>query len=299
MKIPPFAALAVAVGAFGSIPVFVRYFAWHLDVWTVNGVRYCLVAVAAAIYIAVEHWRRGVAPSLWRCALVPAAVNVCGQILWGLSPYFNTAPVNAFAVRSAFLFTVVWSVLLLPDERPIVRRPLFWLATLVTIVGMWLLFHHTALEPGSMTVRGAVVILSCAVFFGGYGVVVRHYMPQFPVLLSFAVVCVYTAAVLLVLMLCCGDFRVLGGLDSGMWGLIAASSLLGIAIAHLALYRALHALGSVPCAGALNLSPVISYALAWQFLDETFTSTQWVGGLCLLVAAMVLLHVRTVSADGK
>ena len=83
MKIPPFAALAVAVGAFGSIPVFVRYFAWHLDVWTVNGVRYCLVAVAAAIYIAVEHRRRGVAPSLWRCALVPAAVNVCGQILWG------------------------------------------------------------------------------------------------------------------------------------------------------------------------------------------------------------------------
>jgi drug/metabolite transporter (DMT)-like permease len=299
MKIPPFAALAVAVGAFGSVPVFVRYFAWHLDVWTVNGVRYGLVAVAAAIYIAVEHRRRGVAPALWRCALVPAAVNVCGQILWGLSPYFNTAPVNAFAVRSAFFFTVVWSVLLLPDERPIVRRPLFWLATLVTVVGMWLLFYHTIQEPGSMTVRGAVVILSCAVFFGGYGVVVRHYMPQFPVLLSFAVVCVYTAAVLLVLMLCCGDFRVLGGFGGGMWGLIAASSLLGIAIAHLALYRALHALGTVPCAGALNLSPVISYVLAWLFLDETFSTTQWGGGLCLLVAAMALLHVRTVSADGK
>ena len=79
-----------------------------------------------------------------------------------------------------------------------------------------------------MTSRGAVVILSCAVFFGGYGVVVRHYMPQFPVLLSFAVVCVYTAAVLLVLMLCCGDFRVLGGFDGGMWGLSPPRPCLGL-----------------------------------------------------------------------
>ena len=51
MKIPPFAALAVAVGAFGSMPVFIRYFAWHLDAWTVNGVSYCLVGVAAAMVI--------------------------------------------------------------------------------------------------------------------------------------------------------------------------------------------------------------------------------------------------------
>ena len=150
-----------------------------------------------------------------------------------------------------------------------------------------------------MSVRGAVVILACAAFFGAYSVAVRRCMSQFPVLLSFAVVCVYTAAVLLVLMLCRGDFRALGGLGGGMWGLIVASSLLGIAIAHLALYRALHTLGSVPCAGALNLSPVISYTLAWIFLDETFTAAQWLGGLCLLAAATVLLHVRTVSADGK
>ena len=52
MKIPPFAALAVAVGAFGSVPVFVRYFAWHLDAWTVNGVRYGLVVV---VPVDVEH----------------------------------------------------------------------------------------------------------------------------------------------------------------------------------------------------------------------------------------------------
>ena len=38
--------------AFGPAPIFVRYFAWHLDAWTVNGVRYGLVVV---VPVDVEH----------------------------------------------------------------------------------------------------------------------------------------------------------------------------------------------------------------------------------------------------
>lgn len=38
--------------AFGPAPVFVRHFAWHLDAWTVNGVRYGLVVV---VPVDLEH----------------------------------------------------------------------------------------------------------------------------------------------------------------------------------------------------------------------------------------------------
>jgi drug/metabolite transporter (DMT)-like permease len=106
----------------------------------------------------IVHRRGDLPPGLWRAALIPAAVNLLGPMLWGLSPYYNTAPVNAFAVRISFLFTIVFGFLLLPDERGLVRRPWFWIGAAGCVAGVALLFLENVVLPTDVSLMGGLII---------------------------------------------------------------------------------------------------------------------------------------------
>jgi len=98
--------LAGATLCWGSVPVMLNYLADpHIvpDGYTANAVRYPISALAYLPWLVVAI-RRGGLGRFWLTALIPSAINVAGQTLWGLSPYYLPAGQLAFLFRLSALF---------------------------------------------------------------------------------------------------------------------------------------------------------------------------------------------------
>ena len=132
-------------------------------------------------------------------------------------------------------------------------------------------------------------------FFGLYGVSVRWCLTGVPSLLAFGVVAQYVAGGVIVLMLIFGDYRAVGALGLGAWGLIAGSSLLGIAVSHVLFYVAIHRLGPSISTSAHLAGPFVTLALANAVFGSSFRLEEWGAGSAMVAGgALLLLAQRAV-----
>lgn len=285
--------LCLALVCFSSVPLFLKYFTAFLDSWTVNGVRY---GVAALFWLPFTLRNRGraVRPggrNVWKAAVVPAVVNAVGQTCWAVAPYYNDAGFIAFVVRSCFLFGIVFGFWFLHEERELAGRWQFWVGAGAIVAGV-VIMYGGGLRTGGTSPVGMAIILFTAVCWGLYAVSVRKFMAGFGARLSFGVISLYTAVLLLPLMFLVGDWQRLGGLDRRTAGLLVLSGLVGIAFAHVLSYRAIHALGPVVTQGGESVAPFLTALGAWVILGEALTGMQWAGGLLLAMGCVVLVTLR-------
>ena len=293
--------LVAAVLTFGSIPLFLKHFTAFLDAWTVNGLRY---GMAALFWLPFVIRLRGSTPpgrNVWRDAIPPTVVNAVGQVGFALAPYHNDASVIGFASRASFLFSMVLGFALLPQERVVVRRPLFWLGSAGIAVGLYGMYR-SGVQQGSTSLLGMAIMLGTAVSWGFYGVLVRRHVAGYDVRLSFGVISLYTTGLLWLAMFAFGQWPKALHLSAGLWGLLAASSILGIALSHVLLYRSIHALGPVVTEGGLCACPFLTALGAVLILKEAMGPAQWVGGSLLAVGCVCLVvskcAVRGPTGDG-
>ena len=283
--------LLAAICFFATTPVLLKYFTGFLDSWTVNGVRY---AVATCFWLPVvlrTHRQTEPGASVWRDALVPAAVNIVMQIGWALAPYHNDAVVIGFVIRCSFLFTTLFGCLLLPAERGVLRHRLFWVGAIGIAAGL-LTMYVGGLKTGQTTLFGIGIIVATAALWGLYGVLVRQRMACYGARLSFGVISLYTAVALGVLAFAVGDWRAAAKVTPGDWGLLVVSALSGIAFSHVLLYRAIHVLGPVATEGGLAVLPFATALTAFLFLHEKLAALQWFGGILLAVSCVCLISTR-------
>lgn len=302
------ATIAVAASAFtyGSVPIFLRFFRDYLDAWTVNAVRYTIAALILLPFVLVLRSRPEAeirsAPrrSIWLAALVPSVINIVGQVLWALSPYYEVeAATMTFITKSSFLFTVLFGFLLIPSERLLAKRPTFLIGAIVCIGGVMIMFLQKMLTEGGSPLVGMGILVATSLFWAAYAVSVRKYLGGYSLRLSFGVVSIYTAGVLLVLMFIFGDWTKLGELGNQtvkIWGLLAASAVIGMVFSHLLYYRGIHGLGPVIANGVLMATPFITYTGAWIFLGEKMTPMQLLGG-AVIVGGGVLLVTSKARAE--
>jgi len=288
--------LVAAILCWGSIPIFLRYFTDFLDPWTVNGIRYTTAAVFWLPFVLVLSRRSGANPfparRPWRDALLPSCVNVFGQVGYGVSPYFLPASTIGFALRVSFLFTVVLGLLFLAEERPLARRPTFWLGALASLAGVVLLFAGKVRVGDGHFLVGIAILLAATLSWGGYGVSVRVRMAPYPARLSFGIISIYTSAVLLVLMFSLGRLGRLAALSPRLWVMLIGSGMLGVTFGHVFYFRALHRLGPIVCSGVMLATPFVTYLGAALLLGEKLTGLQFLGGVWVVVGAAVLLMTR-------
>jgi len=286
--------LAVAVFCYGSVPLFLRYFSTKLDPWTVNGFRY---SIAAIIWLPAVIFLSKKVPcgrSVWRDALVPAAINIGGQTLWALLPYKpfdNDASVTGFAVRSSFLFTILFGFCISRSERSLAGKKIFWIGVAASVVGLVLL-SVASLKGRNSTPLGMFMIIVTAIFWGAYGVAVHSRMKSYSPVLSFGVISMYTAGSLIVCMLIRGSPGELAGLDGRNLLLLVLSAVFGIAISHVLLYRAIKDLGPVVTSGGTMVAPFVTVIGAMLFLNETMTAVQWAGGLLVVISGILLVMAK-------
>lgn len=289
----------------GTIPVFLRYFhlSTNLDAWTVNGVRY---SVGALFWLPFVFLLLGRRPeqllardprNVWRDALFPTVANVLAQVGYAMSPYHTSAATIGFVLRLSFLSTMLFGFWSLTGERRLARKLGFWAGAAVSLSGVVLMFAQRLRGGGGDTLLGLVLVTATAAGFGAYAVSVRKRMAGYPIRLSFGVISLYTAAVLLVLMLLFGKIGELWRLQAKTWPILIGSALLGIAFGHVLYYRAILRLGPVVSSGLLLATPFITYLWAALFLEERMTAMQLAGGLLVIVGGAFLVKAKAQSGQ--
>ena len=302
--------IVAATCCYAVIPIFLRHFTEYLDPWTVNAVRYSVSALFWLPYVVVFTRRHARPPgqrsrparNIWRDALPPAAVNLIGQVGWGVCPYFpeNDPATIAFTIRLSFLFTMLFGFALIPAERPLMKRPLFLGGAAVCLAGLVMMSARKLALGGVGAAGGTAILVATTVFWGGYAVSVRRCLGAYPIRAAFGVVSLYTAGGLVVLMLILGPDERLAQLSAGNWALLILSAFIGIAFGHVLYYRAIHRLGPVISSGVLLAAPFVTLLGSWMILGEGLTAVQFVGGITIVAGGVCLLKARAqTDTDGR
>lgn len=287
-------ALAGSVLCWGVVPLFLKYFSPYIDGWTANGYRYP-IAVMFYLPVLITFHRRypGRLRTVFRLALLPALINLAGQILWAWTPYFIDPGLMAFVVRLSTVWAVIGSFILFPDERRLLKSSLFWLGFSLAVIGFTVMTLTSDQPLTGATLYGLVIVFACSLCWAGYNLTVRRNMYAVDSRIAFGAVSLLTASGLFVLMCGLGEPTAVTRLPMHISVLIVISAFLGIAMAHVLFYVALKRVG-VAIATSVNLSGAFITALLSKFLfREELTVYQWTAGCGLVIGALLLTLAQT------
>ncbi len=298
MKIDRIGTLAVLANVciWGSTPVLLKDLTQDLpgDPWTANGIRYPIAAVLLwpTLWLA---WRRGeLGRRVLLAALVPAVFAFVGQILWAAAPYYIQANAIGFFIKASTIWAVAGAMLLFPGERLLLRSRRFGAGMVLAVAGLLGLAFSSGAFSDALSGTGILVILSCGLFFGFYGVSIRYFMQGISPMVAFGVVAQYVSIGTVILM---GIFGIEGSivnLTQKGWILVVSTALFGVCISHIFFYVALLRLGASITSSFQMLSPFLTYLVAALYLGESMTGGPWawVSGVVLVIGGLFLLWAQ-------
>ncbi len=284
--------ISLTLLAWSSVPLFLKYFTAYIDAWTANGWRYGISALFWSPVILVGWRRRALPVGLWRAAIVPSVVNCIGQSCFAWSPYFIDPGLLTFMLRFQIIFVALGAFLLFPSERRILRSRAYWFGVIVVFAGSLGTCLLGAELPRGATTFGVVLAIAAGIIFGGYSLSVRYYMHEVHPVFAFAAISLYTAAGLITVMLLAGQQHgfAVTAFAQMQWGMLAASALIGIALAHVFYYVSIARLGVAVSAGVILLQPFFTGASSYFIFAERLTPAQWISGLVAVGGAIVMLR---------
>lgn len=288
--------VALTLAGWSVTPLFIKFFAGHIDAWTSNGWRYGFAALLWSPLLVWGALRKSLPPGLFRAALVPAIINAGAQVAFTTAHYKIDPGLLTFGLRAQMIFVAVGAALLFPPERPVVRSRPF-------LIGVALVFAGTVGavllgEPGEERRTGYTLGVTLAILsgagFAGYALAVRRYMSDIPTLLAFAAISLYTAIAMVAMMLALGEDHGEGALDlsARLFAVLLLSSVIGIALGHVLYYISIKRLGVAVSTGVIQLQPVCVSVLSYFFFSEVLTSPQWVSGSLAIFGALLMLWVQ-------
>ena len=294
------AALAAGIVCWGVTPVLLRRLTPFIDAWTANGLRYPISAIL--------YW-----PLLWQLSrsgkltlalcgscIVPALLSTCGQVFWGLAMYDLPASEIGFLIRTSTAWAIIASMLLFPDERVLLKQPKFYVG-LAMIVAGFLIMSLAGASVATETVHdipvgnhawGVTCILLSSAFFGLYIASIRYFIPDTNPTHAFSIVAQIVSVVMVIGLFIKGDVAMIPQQTVFSWSLLIGSSILGIGIGHILVYTAVQRLGASITSSCQSVLPFATVAVASVVLSERLTSQQWLGGITMIVGALVLLSIK-------
>ncbi len=277
-----------------SIPLFLRYFSEHIDPWTSNGWRYGASAMFWAPVLIVTalsgRWPAG----LWRAALIPGTINVCGQICFVWAHYRIEPGLLTFGLRSQILFAAAGAYLLFPQERAVIRTPTYLLGALLVVIGT---SGSILLSPQSIDwtrLSGVGLAVASGGLFACYALSVRRYLPMVSSVMAFAAISQLTAVVMVGLMFLLGE-----RFGATVWELsreqfvwLLLSAFIGIALGHVFYYMSIARLGVAVSAGVLQLQPFLVAVASYLLFGEVLRLGQWLSGGVAVCGALLMLAIQ-------
>ena len=185
-------------------------------------------------------------------------------------------------------------MLLFSGERLLLRSRRFGAGMVLAVAGLLGLAFSSGAFSDALSGTGILVILSCGLFFGFYGVSIRYFMQGISPMVAFGVVAQYVSIGTVILM---GIFGIEGSivnLTQKGWILVVSTALFGVCISHIFFYVALLRLGASITSSFQMLSPFLTYLVAALYLGESMTGGPWawVSGVVLVIGGLFLLWAQ-------
>jgi len=298
------ACILATLLSWASVFLFLKYLSGQVDPWTANGWRYGLSALLWLPVLLIGLYRGNLPKGLWGLAIVPAAINGIAQVMYATAPYYIGAGFSAFLVRVSVVSSMCGAFIMFSDERILLRSAKFWIGLGLVVAGSIGTVYYSGEKFNGDAVIGIVCGAASGLLYGFYSVAVRYYMRGIPSLTAFAVICLYTAAGLIVPMVIFGREHglVVRNLSGFAWSMLGLSAFLGIAMGHVLYYAAIARLGVAVSNGILQVAPFLTAIGSLLLFDEKLTTGQWVCGAILFIGAVLLLAAeqarhRTPSAS--
>lgn len=309
MSTPPrelgvgYAAATATLLSWVGVALLLEHFTGLIDVWTANGWRYGL---AALLWAPLAIWviaRRGVRSIPWRTVTVPAVLWFAGQVQFAASFYFVGPALVTFMVRVQILCVILFSALLIPSARRLLRRPGVWIGIALMFSGAAGMLSFGSAPPKVDDWTGVLLAAGSGATFGAYGVALRFVkpapaqadVPRLNALERFAFIAPMIGVGMVALMLIFGrDFgAAAASLGAGELALLALSSILGVMVGHLAYFIAIDRIGVVAASSIIQVQPFMVLAVSAFWFRESFTWPQVAFGVVLVAGAATLLRVQT------
>jgi drug/metabolite transporter (DMT)-like permease len=266
-------------------PIFIKYLSGSVDSWTQNAVRYATACVCLSPFL-IHAIATGSFPvKTWRLAILPSLANIAMQSLWAAGFYYIGPAFMSLLTKASILWVAGFSLIVFPEERPLVRSPRFWLGLLLSIAGMVGVIVFKDDFAARSTLIGIVIALSEAFMWGVYTISVRIAFRDIDPRTSFPVMSLYTAAGLSVCAFLFGNPSQVLALDAKGWGAVLISSVTAIAMGHVFYYTAIRRIGATIPMLIILAQPFVVFGMSNAIFHERFNGVQAIFGGVLLAGS--------------
>jgi drug/metabolite transporter (DMT)-like permease len=282
------AATAAALGAlicWSLGPIFIEYLTAYLDSWTQNMIRYSVAALFWLPFLLYARARGRFDRSTWRRAIIPSLANVSMQTLWAVGFYYVGPAFLTLLMKTQILWVASFSLIVFPEERPLVRSVRFWLGFVLSAVGVVGVLYFKEDFHSPATLIGIVIGLMTAFVWGIYALSVRIAFRHIDSRIGFSVISLYTATALIVIALFFGRPAEIVELGLRPWTVIVISAITAIALGHTFFYTAVRRIGATIPTLVILAQPFVVFSLSQVIFHERMRPVQLLFGLILLVGA--------------
>jgi drug/metabolite transporter (DMT)-like permease len=284
-------ALAIVLVAWSFSTPVVKYLMPYYDPWTQNFYRY-----AAGMLALLPLLIRRAPGRLNRRALVrlliPTVPNIVQQIGWVVALMWIYPALAAFLNKSSVLFAAVMAYFLFPEERWLFRSKRFLGGLALSLAGtLALALWRSDLDKMQVNL-GVLLVLVAAAGWACYSVAAKRPAEELGSTVSFAMVCLYSTTVLLLMALAWGN---LGHWRAVPWHvntIMIVSGIFCVGLAHTLYFYAIKKLSVSVCATMMLTTPLGSMLLSRWLFNERLTAGQWVGGIMLLAGGALTLLAK-------
>lgn len=241
-------------------------------------------------FLAIGWWQNR--NNRTQAQLTPRQIG--GTVLFGVVGYYLASYLDfvglqylSAGMERLILFVYPTLVLLLGWiilRRPI--RPIQWLATLITYIGMAIAFSTADLQLGSNFLLGAALVFGSALTYSGYVLYSGEMAPKIGSIrfTSLSMLAAATA-VLLHAFLSGADIR---GLDTMVYLYGFSIAIIATVIPAYLVNEGIRRIGAGDAAILGAVGPLATIILEYLVLEETLDTAQWAGAVLIICGVIII-----------
>lgn len=287
--------IAGTLGSVGALlcwsiaPLFIRHLTGYFDSWTQNVYRSLVGCVFLMPYVVVCMRRGSLKRSVWRRAVVPALFNVVMQTLWAMAFYYMKPGIITLIAKSSLIWVFLLSLALFPEERWLVRSPLFWGGMILSTAGVSGVILAGKDVMGRTELTGVAIGLCCAFVWALYIISVRKAFAGIDSVVGYCVMATYTTVGLIVAAFIFSN--PLQDLPSSAWpwAAVVISAIVGMSLGHPLFYMSIKRIGVTVPSVVILATPFVVLTLSRFIFNETLSGLQWLFGTVLVAGGALAI----------